>query len=800
MPTSKFSKPTDDAVFLRPGMTLRCLMACCLWMSGHRLGTLSAGQPPEPEPGAVRLTNGLIFRGMCSTVTGYTDVESADQGLELRMIDQGYRRIYSSTRRSEPTVVNPGDWPAVDFAIPQRRTGRKPVPQVMGVPSISPFDAEGRATIKLRLSQDRVEEIQVGITRINELFAEVTGLTHNWTYAVSVKSLPAALLSPGLLEKVPKYSTDPFVRLELSRMLIKCGLMMQAESMLRSIAADFPDAGAQLPQLNNDFRSELGRQILQELEMWRDAGQYQLVLNSGRIFPRTELAPEVQLRTRQLVDSIEERIRRTAAIQVRLRSIQAGIQEAEQKRMAAEMIPVISDGIDGDSVDRFAAFELLAQGDDMAADAQLALAASGWLLGADETIQNLKETYGLFEARQLVLDYLRTEPLERDVRAELIKRISSLEGVSVDRLSAMIQHLPAVMPVGLQRAAETAPGQFRIEGDDNMLGCLGRVPPEYHDSRSYPLIIAFPREGMPADVMLEWWGGQASRHGCIVVVPEAYRDDVGAYDASADQHRRFLTLLRRLKLGLRVDDDRVFAVGHGIGGEAAMDMATAHSEVFAGIVSVAGLGRRHLQWTSQNAAEMPWYIVVGGRQGLWFERLHLLLNKLFRRGGESRSIADVVLVKYPERGFETFFEESAALFEWMQKQRRTMLPEQLNPQILRSTDLRWSWLELQSLPSQFALLDRPSGWNDGPFQPAVVEARLTRNNGIIISRSPQTAITLKLSRSMPGIDLQKPIAVSAGRERRTVNYSPQISDLLDELWQTGERKRLCLMKVMLPSR
>ncbi len=780
------------------GMIRMMLLSGVLLACRHTI----AIQPPVsvPEPGAVRLNNGMIFRGMCSLSSRFVSDEAAEQRLELRMIDQGYRQIYVSTRVSEPAVVNPNDWPTIEFSIPQKRTGRKSVPDVIGVPEISPFDENGVATIRLRLPGSKTEEITVGITRVNELCAEVSGLSHRWTYFISLKSIPPGILFPGILQKVPKFDSDPFVRLELSRMLIRAGLLLQAESMLQSVATDFPEASQQLPALNNDFRSELGRQILLDLELRRDAGQYQLALNAGRIFPQTQLSPEIQLRTKQLVESVEEKLKRISMLNIRLQSLTGGFEDPEQKRMASEMVSLITSSLDSDSVDRLAAFELLAGDDNFAAEKQLAIAASGWLMGADEAIQNLKETYGLFEARQLLLDYLRTTDDEDQVRTELLRRISALEGLSTTRLANLILHLPAVEPGLLVRGRTARDGEFQINGTDQTMGCLGRVPPEYRESRRYPVVIAFPREGMPAEAVLDWWSQQANRHGFVVVVPEAYNTETATYDASAEQHRRFLSLLRELKFSLNIDDDRIFSAGHGIGGEAAIDMGTSHPDLFAGIISIAGLGRKHFQWTAHNQTSMPWYIVVGERQGGWTERLTLMMMKLFRRAAQARAISDVIFIKYPARGFESFYEESPSVFEWMKLHKRNTFPEQLDVELLRSTDLRWSWLELQSLPAQSARLDQPSSWSDGPFQPAGLEARLTKNNAIRIIRAPQTAMTLKLSPGMPGIDLEKPVSIVIGSDSRSVDFAPSVADMLEEFRLSGDRTRLCFMKVHVKSR
>lgn len=789
-------------------------------MIGTALGTAFPRPPfaqqinkrePPPQPGAVRVISGQILRGLCSTADRVSDSDTIGGGLELRLIDQGYRKIYVSTRCSEPVVVNPADWPAMDFTIPQKRTARKAMPDIITAPTISPFDPDGTATVKIRLTPSREETIRVGITKINELYAEVTGLTHDWSYRVPLRSIPPNTLYPGILERVTDFQTKPWQRLELVRMLMKAGLPERASLLLDTIVrpdvvAEFPEMVREEGTLRQGLRSETGRLILEELELRLAAGQDQLALNAVRIFPEDQISPEVVLRARQIEDSIQSRRRRCESIRARLIE-QASQLSPEQMATGLQLIREISPQIQIDNVDRFAAFELLAGAAGTSADSAIALALSGWLMGSEEAIPSLTESAGLFEARRLLHDFLLTRPDESAQRDELAARISRLEGISVERLALLIRQLPAVSPLVADVESSGAPGPsadraartFRIASSAECLGCLGLVPPEFRSSRSYPVVIAFRHELIPPEQMLVWWAGHAERNGCVVVIPEAWDTQTFRYEASADQHRRFRELVRRLKLGIRVLDDRVYAAGHGIGGEAAMDMATSHPELFAGVISVGGLGRRHLQWTAHNEMSLPWYIVVGSRQGgstgFWIDRLDILLKKLFRRSATgSRSISEVLFVKYPDHGSETFAEEAAGLFDWMKLHQRESFPQQIDAQLLRSTDLSWSWLELSDLPPQFAPLDPPGHWSDGEFRAASLEARITSNNAILI-KTVASAVTVRLSPDLPGIDIQKPITIVAGRSRTTVDFSPSVADLLEEFRRTGDRSRLCFMKV-----
>ncbi|MBL8818803.1 MAG: hypothetical protein JNL58_22430 [Planctomyces sp.] len=746
----------------------------------------------DPVAGAVQSNSGIIFRGMCSRETTLSP-DGRDERIEVRKIDQGFRHVYIASQNSNPVVINPQDWPNQSFRIRQKAVSRKPIPDIIGVPDISDFDENGIATVRLRLAQGREEEITVAITQVNELFADVTSLTHNWQYRIPLSAIPQNRMFPGILERVDEFSTSPWRRLELVRMLMKAGLIDHAGRVLDTIAGDFPELQGEGTRVRDSLRTQLGERILEELDRRNSAGQFQLALSAARLFPKDQLAPETLVRASQIIEAAEATQRRIESLRVRLEKLPSAVQDEEQSRRSAEMIQLVLKGLNANTVDRFGPFELLAdeQGDPVGA---VALAVSGWLLGPESAIQNLQETWGLFEARLLVLDYMQTQPEEHSVRVELLAKIEQQEGVGPDRMAALIRSLPAIDPVHADYEQPLAEGRFRIEATESTMGCTGIVPPEYSDSRSYPLLIAFPREFTESERAVDLWIPLAIRHGYVVVTPEAWEENHGAYDAAAQTHQKFLQLVRQIKLRLRIDDTRVFVAGHGIGGEAAIDMATAHPDLFAGVASIASLGREHFKWTAHNHPEVPWYVVVGEKQGNWHGRLGVLLQRLFRRESETRLLTDLTFIMYPGRGFERFTEERPFLFEWMSKHQRDRYPALIHANLLRSSERRWFHLLLESIPERFAELDAPSEWRDArKFRPAPLECRLTENNGILCSSMPSSAV-LMLSPGMPGIDLDKPITIVGGRQRKTIDYAPKIGDMLTEFYETADRDRLCFMK------
>jgi pimeloyl-ACP methyl ester carboxylesterase len=249
-----------------------------------------------------------------------------------------------------------------------------------------------------------------------------------------------------------------------------------------------------------------------------------------------------------------------------------------------------------------------------------------------------------------------------------------------------------------------------------------------------------------------------------------------------------------LKRHLRIDDDRVFISGHSFGGDAAMDLAASHPDLFAGVISICGTGSRHLQWTAVNAIQMPWYVVVGDAQAGWFDRMGPLTARLFRRDTEMKVVFDAIFVKYPSRGLEIYHEEFISIFDWMSRYRRNRSPEKIYANVLRSTDLHWSWVKLKGLPPQFAQLDTEAPTQSGTYRPAELNLQSDDSNLIRI-RSAPSDMSILLSPDLKNLNLEKPIRIHNGRKMTSVDYDPEVTHLLEELYSTGDRSRLCYMRV-----
>lgn len=762
--------------------------------------------PDRPAPGSIRVENGMIFSGMYSKATtlapirrGGGPLDRPDQQLEMRLIDQKAREIYISGRRAEPPVANNLVWPNSIFVIPQKRISRKVMPE--GIPTLGPFDTEGISRGTLHRPNGRKDEIVVGIVAINELYAEVSCLTHDWSYSISFDSIPRQHL-PKILSHVEN-SRDRNVGLDLVKMLIKSDRLPEAAEVFSTLLINFPELANSEEQ--KQIREEIARQITRELEQRRDLGQHKLAANGARVLTRDNLTPETVVRVERLEKDYNAVDQRIEAVRASLPSLVAGINDEPLRESVTLISRTVLGELNPDTIDRFAAYEIVAgTPGDIPNDEILGMALSGWLLGAENTVRNLNDVVSLFEARELILDYMNTSQEEVGVRLALAERISALEGLGVDRVAAMVKNLPAFAELQIEFSDVSKGGHFTIDATDGALGAVGCVPPEYHESRQYPVLIAMHGPFDDASRHLSYLRAIAENRGYILVAPDWSKKtgDVSdvpptSYATSAEFHRQFLGLMLRLKQNLRIDDDRVFISGHSFGGDVAMDLASSHPDLFAGLISICGTGSRHLQWTASNAIQMPWYIVIGDAQAGWFDRMGPLSAKLFKRDTEMKIVFDATFIKYPSRGLEIYHEEFSSIFDWMSRYRRNRAPEKIYANLLRSTDLHWSWVRLKGLPPQFAQLDAEASTPNATYRPAELNLQSDDSNLIRI-RSTPADVTILLSPDLKNLNLEKPIRIYNGRKNISVDYDPEVVHLLDELYSTGDRARLCYMRVEVP--
>lgn len=128
------------------------------------------------------------------------------------------------------------------------------------------------------------------------------------------------------------------------------------------------------------------------------------------------------------------------------------------------------------------------------------------------------------------------------------------------------------------------------------------VPTNYVPTRNWPLVVALHGLGGTEDSMMSPLYGTtklAEQHGFIVVAPLGYRVDAGygAFRAPGQVSRRsdlseedVMEVLQLVRQQYKIDENRIYLMGHSMGGFGTWALAAAHPEIWAALGPISGGG------------------------------------------------------------------------------------------------------------------------------------------------------------------------------------------------------------------
>ncbi len=650
---------------------------------------------------------------------------------------------------------------------------------------VTPFDEFGRRIYEMQSTEGLLSVVQ-GITQITPLYTRVQGLSGGpkpivWDSRISTSSIPRETLSRILSTAVKPDDLEG--RLQIVRLYLQSERFRDAGNELETILKDFPER----KDLEQDVRQlrQLGaRLILKEIQLRAKAGQHQLARGLLAQFPSDGVAGETLQEVRELLDKYAAEDERRKTLVEELNEQVGQIADPNGRRLAEEFAKEITDELNEDAIGRLASFERLADDAALSAEQKVALAVSGWLVGANQATDNFQVAVSLADVRDKVRLYLR-EPLAEN-RAALANELHDMEGATVERVAQILKLMkpPLEEPrdtdqppragsgdprtTGSEDPRTTAVGQsmyeLSVQGlpGENDARYLLQLPPEYDPLRQYPTIVVLPDAGVTPEQMLDFWSGpidektgqrlgQATRHGYIVVAVDWQQPHQFSYDYSAREHHAALGALRDACRRFAIDTDRVFLTGHGIGGDAAWDIGLAHPDIWAGVVPVVAVADRYVGRYAKNAPYVSWYVVAGELDGDKMARNARELDRYLKPN------TDVTVVEYLGRGYEPFGDEIQRLFDWMGRRRRTM-PKEIEYVTMRPWDNFFWWVEVSGMPEKSMVA--PANWppprGARPFQ---FDSKMLATNKLTVTARVEKA-TVWLSPELVDFDQQLVVEVN----------------------------------------
>ncbi len=739
------------------------------------------------------LKNGLRLSGELTPLAGLTQrmavlADTPFPVTRMLMIEDGIKRTYVSTRQaSKPTNVANFQTNEV-FRLKQQRKGQQRMVASVGVVQApKPFDDFGRRTVKLTTPNGSLEIIQ-GITRITPSAVTIEGITHKWSFAMATSNFPLDRIDAIIRKTID--SNDPEDRMSIARFYLQGENYLQSRRELEQIKRDFPEYKAVAEKVIEELLQAQAQQLLAELRRRQAAGQHELVQVSLTKFPLEQLDPGVIRQVQEISDGYVQQKKQIEKTLFLLEELQAKLSSEHQSKVATMRLEV-AEHLRFDTLTRLAPFISFSDDESIPVVERLALAYSGWVLGNANAITDLDQTIRIWDARYLVVEYLRSDDEYR--REEIVKLLKNTEGMSPNRLLQMVSQLP--LPI---LSDNLDPGVAQtIELNDASEGRPATrysvvLPTEYNPHRSYPLVVALrPAERSVNDTLL-WWAGNAEkpgrsqRHGSIVVAPEYLNEGDSDYAYNVAAHHAVLNTIRDVRKRFQVDSNRIFLAGHGAGANAALDIGMSHPHHFAGLISVNGISKNFCQWYWKNCEHLPIYFVAGelDRALLTQNAGPGKVNEMMLKG------IDVMYTEYVGRGYESYHEEIGHIFDWMDALRRARFPKEVEAQILRPTDNEFYWVQASGFPDVVSrapqvLLGKNRTRRVSPMR---LSARVSSANAILLQSGARQHI-LSLSPELVNYDRQL-LVRHRGKYAFRGFVESDMTVTLEDLRQRGDRQRI----------
>ena len=571
----------------------------------------------------VIMKNGLV----------YVSQGTPDKDNSLVYIWDGLKRVVVRDSKVEKMV------PGNDYRTGERFQFVQPIvvhagsmpKEVLSVES-GPWDDRGRRTFRYLGSRvNRPISMEQAIIEIGPHIVRYRGIDGFWLGVVETSQVPHPVVM-SLVGRVNQKNAEE--RERVVRFLMDSGWYPEAREELDRVIKDFPKtelseraAGARVFIVQAE-----ATQRRAELELRRKAQQYQAVAGLLKTFQDKDIGTEIQIDVRDIERRDMQQQAADKALAVDLRRLAGRLTPAARgpwQKSLVEVLKAIDEAPDAVR-ERFAAWQKAKDDPKATDDTRFALAMSGYVVGHDMAVPDLKAALALWQAREAAHVYLTgAEPSDRSGQAARLEGLDwpSVPGTSdpVHRLELLSRIVQLMPPPRYDPAEETDKTTLhRVLEDENAAPTeyAVRLPPEYHPLRQYPALVVLHSGPGPAAAIDEW-SAEAARHGYILIAPE-YNLPGRPHDYryTTSEHAAVELALRDARKRYAIDSDRVFVAGQLTGGNMAWDYALAHPDLFAGVVVFSGLPAKYVPRYCAAPRAAP-ALLRPGRAGPRGQRGHL---------------------------------------------------------------------------------------------------------------------------------------------------------------------------------
>ena len=739
------------------------------------------------------LTDGRILEGKSTELnTMKVEAGAADTEKLIVMIDNDLCRTYVPLKSLQHFDPAPADEHLELINIDQQvaQTGLR-IGGIGNIIEITRWDDDGfgRRTFSMTSNNGRTDIIQ-GITKITPVWCRVDSLqtshigTFLWDERIATSSVPRDVLSKIISRHIDPKNYDD--RLKIVRLYLQGQRYKESETELKQVRQDFPDRAADLATVDHDLKQLGARQILDEIDLRRKAGQHRFADDLLTQFRSDGVDGALLQKVRAKLDENNDQSNQREEVVKQLANLLTKVNDSSLRGKIEPIVAEITSDLSINTLDRMSTYRRFADDPNTTSEGKLSLAITGWLIGAGDASDNLPLAMATVDLRNLIRVYLQESSLPQ--RDATLKKIQSNEYATPKLVAGIV----ANMLPHLDTPPQSLPGYFDltvpgVKGEEDVRYSV-QLPPEYDPHASYPCLFVLHGANTTPRQEIDWWSGtwakrddqmvrtgQAARYGYIVIAPEWAQPHQAEFSGAAPEHDAMLSALRDASRRFAIDTDRVFLAGQSVGGNAAWELGLSHPDLWAGVICIVATANKEVQQYAQNADELPLYFICGELDG----------DKMVKNGAEfdrymNRNAAyDCTVVEFEGRGHEHFSDEILRLFDWMSRKQRNFFPKQIDVVSNRATDNYFWWLELQDFDPQGKRFS--------------IKASINATNGISIGTGGK--ITVWLSPEM--IDFARPINVTQNGIRRQLpgTIRPDLNVLLEDVRSRGDRKHPFWAKV-----
>lgn len=781
-----------------------------------------AGWLPTARADVVYLKDGTVLHGrvmierekLVDRATGLA--LPVPKGNNVYTVWDGTRLVFFSPIQLDPTRPPTQEDRFADLLQLQRPISARPLLRLPGGRASGPlqFDEKGKRRIKLYLDDTNRRFIDVDqvLSFLSAYQFRIYSLDYAWAQNYLTAEVDRQLVKSWAVHFPQiKDEKDPVERrFKLYRFLVECRWYDDAARELDDIEQSLPEAKDRVRSSREALRQLVAAAQLDEAQRALEVGQLQTCRQILAQLPREGLEADLSLRVTSLRVKVDSLTSRLELARRYLRTLPDRV-EGPFAELLCDAASVIREELHVEGLERLEPFLNLAEQAERAEragreptdspDQLLARAVTGWLLGKEAADGRPEVARRLWRAREMAATYIRT-PLSRD-RQLLLERYEKGPTVEIEELARIIALLPPAEaePIPPEGVA-TAPQERRTQlpgASRSPATYWVQLPPEYRPGRPYPLLVLLHDDDERPIRMLQRFQDEAMRRGYVVVAPEWGAGFGGSYRYEEEERQKILDVIRDVKLRYHIDDDRIFLVGQGGGGEAAWDVGLSHPDLFAAVVPMGANPRKDLlnrYWP--NAVHLPFYLVAGEYGGDSAPHLLRVMENWINRGFPCLSVI------YAGRGRDLFQGELPFIFDWLGRRRRLFpfpelgrWPTGENSALVtaRPTSTHFYWLTADEFRPGYVESDRGM-----PRYPAQLQAIVRPGNIIEVHGIGLRQVSVWLTPNM--IDLSKPLTV-----RRTHNAAlnpvkidrikPDLSLMMETFLERGDHARLFIARISL---